>query len=78
MTEALTKIIDYCFSNLDLKRLEADIDPDNAASAAVLKKMGFLLEGRLKDRWIVDGKVSDSEIYGLIRGGTNSYNEPKH
>ncbi|MFT6753774.1 MAG: ribosomal-protein-alanine N-acetyltransferase [Kiritimatiellia bacterium] len=38
MTEALTKIIDYCFSNLDLKRLEADIDPDNAASAAVLKK----------------------------------------
>ncbi len=72
MTEALTKIIDYSFFDLGLNRLEADIDPDNKASAKLLKKLGFSLEGRLKQRWIVNGKASDSEIYGLIRGDLNS------
>ncbi len=72
MTEVLIKIIDYSFFELDLNRLEADIDPDNSASAKLLKKLGFSLEGRLKQRWIVNGNVSDSEIYGLVRGDLNN------
>lgn len=72
MAEALIKIIDYSFFDLGLNRLEADIDPDNKASAKLLKKLGFSLEGRLKQRWIVNGKASDSEMYGLVRGDLNN------
>jgi RimJ/RimL family protein N-acetyltransferase len=71
MYEALARLIDYAFSELGLNRLEADVDPDNVASTRLLKKLGFGLEGRLKQRWIVNGRVSDSEIYGLVREDFN-------
>lgn len=67
MSEALKAILKYAFLDLNLNRLEADIDPDNVASAGLLKKMGFQLEGLLKERWIVSGQVTDTELYGLLR-----------
>ena len=66
MTEAVTALIDYAFGELKLNRLEADLDPDNLASARSLEKLGFTREGYLRGRWIVGGKVSDSVIYGLL------------
>lgn len=67
MTEAISAFISFCFSDLNLRRLEADIDPANAASAALLKNMGFSLEGFLKQRWLIDGVITDSEVYGLLK-----------
>ena len=61
----------FCFNQLQLNRLEADIDPENRASAALLIKCGFQLEGLLKERWIVNGKITDSEIYGLVGARNN-------
>lgn len=49
-----------------MHRVEADIDPDNSASAKLLERLGFRLEGRLRERWIVAGVVSDSAMYGLL------------
>ena len=74
MHEALVAVVDYAFNQLDLHRLEADIDPRNNASRQSLRRLGFLKEGVLRERWIVNGEVSDSELYGLLRrewmGGT--------
>lgn len=55
------------FDDLLLHRLEADIDPRNSASARALTRLGFRLEGLLRERWQVAGEVSDSGIYGLLR-----------
>ncbi len=66
MQEALKRLIDYAFDELYLNRLEADVDPRNVASANVLKRLGFVMEGHLRERWIVSGEVSDSHIYGLL------------
>ena len=66
MSEALVAILGYAFIDLNLNRLEADIDPGNAASARLLKKMGFQLEGLLRERWIVGDLVTDTELYGLL------------
>lgn len=66
-TEAVTALLDWGFEHLDLNRVEADVDPRNAPSAALLERLGFLREGHLRERWIVDGEVSDSWIYGLLR-----------
>ncbi|WP_459782932.1 GNAT family N-acetyltransferase, partial [Photobacterium sp. R1] len=56
----------FAFEEMQLNRIEAEIDPDNTGSAKVLTKLGFSLEGYLPERWIVDGKMSDSAIYGLL------------
>ncbi len=67
MSEALLAFIAFCFTELNLRRLEADIDPDNTASAALLQNMGFDKEGYLKQRWVVDGLMTDSALYGLLK-----------
>lgn len=66
MHEALTALVDYAFNTLNLHRLEADIDPRNAASARTLERLGFQREGHLRERWIVDGEISDTIWYGLL------------
>src|SRR4030095_15429240 len=67
MHEALQALLAYAFERLDLNRLEADIDPRNAASARSLERLGFRKEGHLRERWIVNGEVSDTGFYGLLR-----------
>jgi RimJ/RimL family protein N-acetyltransferase len=66
MHEALVALLDFGFSELELNRVEADIDPRNVASARSLERLGFVREGLLRQRWIVDGEVSDSALYGLL------------
>ncbi len=65
-TEAVTALLDWGFAALALNRVEADIDPRNAASARTLERLGFTREGHLRERWIVGGEVSDSWLYGLL------------
>jgi len=67
MNEALTALLGYGFTELDLNRVEADIDPRNKASAKTLERLGFTREGLLRERWIVDGEISDSAFYGLLK-----------
>lgn len=67
MHEALSALIDYAFTTLDLHRLEADIDPRNTGSARTLERLGFQKEGHLRERWIVNGEISDTVWYGLLR-----------
>ena len=67
MHEALTALLEFGFGELDLNRVEADIDPRNTASARSLERLGFHKEGHLRERWIVDREVSDSSLYGLLR-----------
>ena len=66
MHEALTALVELAFGTLALKRLEADIDPRNAASRRSLERLGFKREGLLRDRWIVAGVTSDTEMFGLL------------
>jgi RimJ/RimL family protein N-acetyltransferase len=67
MTEAAQAAVDCGFDALNLHRIEAEIDPRNTASARVLERLGFIKEGLLRERWIIDGEISDGAIYGLLR-----------
>jgi len=66
MHEALGLWLDWAFGPLGLHRLEADVDPANAASRRCLERLGFRLEGVLRERWIVSGEVADTALYGLL------------
>jgi len=65
--EAVGALLQFGFTAMDLNRVEADIDPRNSASARSLERLGFVREGFLRERWIVEGEVSDSALYGLLR-----------
>ncbi len=67
VTEALDLLIDLAFGPLDLRRLEADVDPRNLGSLRVLEKVGFQREGLLRERWETEAGVDDTVILGLLR-----------
>ena len=66
-TEAARAVLEWAFDTLDLNRVQAETDTRNAASARVLEKLGFVREGTLREDCVVNGEVSDSWVYGLIR-----------
>lgn len=66
-TEAALALLQWAFDTLDLNRVQAETDTRNAASARVLEKIGFVREGTLREDCIVNGEVSDSWVFGLLR-----------
>ena len=66
-TEAARALLEWAFEALPLNRVQAEADTRNPASARVLEKLGFRLEGTLREDCIVDGDVSDTHVFGLLR-----------
>jgi len=67
MHEALTALIVHAFDVLNLRRLEADVDPRNTSSVRSLERLGFQREGLLRERWHVGGELQDAYFYGLLK-----------
>ncbi|GAB3342217.1 GNAT family N-acetyltransferase [Marilutibacter aestuarii] len=65
-TEATTLALDHAFAALGLRRIEADIDPRNAGSCRLAERLGFVHEGRLRERWEIAGETCDTSLYGLL------------
>ncbi|WP_369959477.1 GNAT family N-acetyltransferase [Pseudomonas benzenivorans] len=79
ISEAGEALIQYGFNSLGLRRIEAEIDPENLSSAKALEKLGFSREGLLRQRWEVNGIVSDSAIYGrLVSDHPAQHNQAMH
>jgi RimJ/RimL family protein N-acetyltransferase len=66
-TEAAHALLQWAFDTLDLNRVQAEADTRNAASGRVLEKIGFVREGTLREDCVVNGEVSDSWLFGLLR-----------
>jgi [ribosomal protein S5]-alanine N-acetyltransferase len=66
MTEAMRTIFKFGFDELNLHSLEANINPLNNNSRAVLKKMGFQKEAYFRENYYYNGDYLDSEIYSLL------------
>ncbi|MEZ5092023.1 GNAT family N-acetyltransferase [Nocardioides sp.] len=66
-TEAAGALLAWAFETLDVNRVQAETDTRNLASARVLEKLGFVREGTLREDCVVDGEVSDSWVFGLLR-----------
>lgn len=62
-TETVKLISDFAFETLMCRKLYARVVHVNMGSAKVLEKNKFVLEGRLKDHYFIDGDYYDSLIY---------------
>jgi [ribosomal protein S5]-alanine N-acetyltransferase len=67
MTEAMSAVLTYGFSTLELHRIEAIIDIQNVRSKALLEKLGFTYEGNLRQRYYMEGRFGDEHYFGLLK-----------
>jgi ribosomal-protein-alanine N-acetyltransferase len=65
MHEALTSSIRYIFEDLHLHRVMANYIPRNTRSAAVLKRLGFEVEGLARNYLLIDGQWRDHVLTSL-------------
>lgn len=66
MIEALQLVLSYSFEGLNLHRLEANIQPGNVASIALVKRAGFVREGYSRRYLKVGGRWRDHERWAII------------
>jgi RimJ/RimL family protein N-acetyltransferase len=64
---AVSAVLGFAFDTLGCHRVEADADPRNARSLALLERLGFEREGLLKERYHVAGEIQDALLLGLLR-----------
>lgn len=67
-TEAARAMIAHGFGDLGLERIAATCDPENQASAQVLRKAGLRPEGHLRHHLKVRGQWRDSLLFAVLSG----------
>jgi [ribosomal protein S5]-alanine N-acetyltransferase len=65
MSEGLGLMLRYAFGELRLHRLEANIQPANKASLALVLRLGFRNEGYSPDMLFIDGAWRDHERWAI-------------
>lgn len=66
MHEGLTLVVRHAFRKLKLHRVEANIQPANAASIALVESCGFSREGYSPRYLKIAGRWRDHERWALI------------
>jgi RimJ/RimL family protein N-acetyltransferase len=66
MREALQAVCSHLFGTAGLRRIEAEVNPANLASCALLARVGFTLEGTLRQRWVGKGVAYDTHVFGCL------------
>jgi RimJ/RimL family protein N-acetyltransferase len=69
MTAAVRALSEYAFVELGFHRIFAEPYVTNAASARVLEKAGFTLEGIMKATVFKDGRILDQYLYAKVNEG---------
>ena len=66
-SEALTRLLDYLFSDLNLHRVHANIDPKNLPSARLLERLGLRKEGLFVESLWFKGGWADEEWFAILQ-----------
>ncbi|MBB6453079.1 RimJ/RimL family protein N-acetyltransferase [Salirhabdus euzebyi] len=66
-TEVAKLLLHFAFETIKLHRISATCDPRNYASESILKKVGMIYEGRLREDMQIKGGRRDSLLYGMLQ-----------
>ena len=67
MSEALTAILTFAFTTMGLHRIEAVVDKGNERSQGILRKLGFVHEGTLRQHQFIGNRFRDEYHFGLLK-----------
>ena len=71
MYEALTAMLSFGFTQMDLNRVEALVVPENEPSLRLLRRLGFEEEGLLRDYSFWKGRFHDLRLFSLLKKDWN-------
>jgi len=66
-THAQGLLVEHLWSTTQVHRLQARTEAGNVAEERALEKIGFELEGRLREAFFRAGRWRDSLVFGLLR-----------
>ncbi|WP_284141520.1 GNAT family protein [Virgibacillus sp. LDC-1] len=66
-TEAISKLIDIAFQEMNLNRIEAKIDAKNKNSIRLMERLHFTYEGTLRQYEKNDGKYADIQLFSRLK-----------
>lgn len=67
MSEALSAILTFAFSVMGLHRIDAVVYAWNERSQGILRKLGFVHEGTLRQRYLFHEHFWDEHHFGLLK-----------
>lgn len=67
VTRCCRVLIDYLFDTMKLNRVQINCNIENIRSRAIPERLGFTLEGTLRQVEMVNGRLCDWAVYGLLR-----------
>jgi [ribosomal protein S5]-alanine N-acetyltransferase len=67
MREALSEVFAWGWEHMQLNRIEAQVHPQNAPSLALVQRLGFVEEGRLREIGFWGGRHHDLIQYSLLK-----------
>ena len=66
MTRAVSALVDHAFSSLGLNRVEIRAAPENRRSRAIADRLGFQLEGTLRQAQRIGDQYLDNAVYSML------------
>jgi ribosomal-protein-serine acetyltransferase len=66
VTNACRALISHCFDEWKLHRVEIHCAPGNFKSCAIPERLGFRLEGLLREAHFVNGRYDDLNVYAML------------
>ncbi|MDF1796975.1 MAG: GNAT family N-acetyltransferase [Coxiellaceae bacterium] len=66
MTAGLKQVVRYAFDQIGLHRIEANIQSDNLASIALVRRCGFQQEGYSPNYLFIDNQWRDHERWAIL------------
>ena len=65
--EAVQRLLEYLFDELDLHRVSANCDPENTPAWLVLERLGFRREAHFVENLLFKGRYADEYWYAMLR-----------
>ncbi|MGE5589906.1 MAG: GNAT family N-acetyltransferase [Bacillota bacterium] len=65
-SEAVRQVLDLAFDNLRLNKVWLQVDAEHVKAIASYQRLGFKVEGRLREDWYRRGQFADTVVMGLL------------